>query len=357
MNCVTFTNWINAWSMRQGLRRLGCTLSTADPGFLVGGNSARPVAGDVLLFTEEASLQRYLGNENFRFLPRQFPGELFDNKFAFGEFARMHGIAPLPQWPSPGEMPSDSYPVVLKSRHSWQKDVKIPRGWVCRSEADLRRARQEAAALKLAPELFFVQKWLAVEAADNFSVCGFWDAVDPVRNLVCVVRRLAGYEGGLSSSAAVTVVPDPSDLVARAGKLLDAIGYEGPFEVEFLHAEGAFHVLELNPRFWMQHGLFVAAGNGLLKRYLGLDTAEDRGRGVPAHQTWVDGMWLVRNAATLRWKAIGDVFLHFRRTGDQPVICPDVRDAFACLLLLLLRKATSRITAGVWPRTLPNRTP
>jgi len=357
MNFVTFTGWINAWSMRAGLRRLGHELVTTDPGFLVKGQVARPAAGDVLLFTEEASLQRYLGNDAFHFLPRRFPGELLDNKFAFGEYALRHGVAPLPQWASADAMPVDCYPMVLKARHSWQREVKIPRGWVCHSPVEVQRAQREMTSLGLAQELFFVQKWMSVAAADNFSVCGFWDAARPARNLVCVVQRFAGYEEGLSSSAAVTVVPDPSDLLVRTRTLLDAMAYEGPFELEFLRTGDTFHVLELNPRFWMQHGLFVASGNGLLKRYLGLDTEEDSGRGIPAAQTWVDGMWMLRNAATLRWAVLRKIFLHVRRTRGTLVICPDFGDAFACLLVALARKMASRSAAGLLPRTLPDRMP
>ena len=342
--------------MRRGLRQLGYGLSTTDPGYLLPRHMGAPACGDTLLFTEEASLQRYLGNDNFRFLPTRFPRALLDNKFAFGEYARSLGIVPLPQWAAPEQVALDEYPVVLKARHSWLKDVKIPRGWVCRNAQDMRRAQDEMTRLNLSSDHYFVQKWLATEVDDNFSVCGFWDAEAPQRNLVCVVQRIEGYGDDLSSSAVVSVVPDPDDLVARCAAILDSLAFQGPFEMEFLRFKGCFHVLELNPRFWMQHGLFVDAGNGLLKRYLGMDGERDWGRDVPAAQTWIDGVWLLRNLATLRWSTLMDVFRHVRQRRDTATVCPSAGDAFACLLVLLIKKIKLRVIGSTLQRAALNRT-
>lgn len=344
VNCITFTNWINAWSIRRGLRQLGFDLASKDPGYLLTGSATVPAPGDTLLFTEEASLFRYLGNDSFHFMPKRFPLGLLDNKFAFGEYVQYLGVAPLPQWASSAQLESDCFPVVFKARHSWLNDIKIPRGWVCRSKDDVLLAQDELAKLRLSPELYFVQKWLPVKAEDNFSVCGFWDAGNPQRNHVCVVQRMSGYGEDLSSSSVVSVVPDPDNLVARCGSILDSLDFKGPFELEFLRHKGVFYVLELNPRFWMQHGLFVSAGNGLLKRYMELDNKDDWGHGLPQHLTWIDGTWLLRMVATFRWMQLKNIFLQIRNRNDNPVICPNINDAFFCLLAVLAGKIKSCVS-------------
>jgi hypothetical protein len=345
VNCITFTNWINAWSLRKGLRELGHELVTVDPGYLLEGAAAVPVQGDTLLFTEEASLVRYLGSDDFHFMPKRFPLDLLDDKFAFGEYAQSLGVAPIPQWASPESMPKECFPVVLKARRSWLNDDKMPRGWVCRSQEDIRFAQDEISRLRLLPDIFFIQKWLPAVAEDNFSVCGFWDALNPQRNLVCVVQRKIGYGADLTSSSVVGVVPDPDELVERCRKILDALKFQGPFELEFLRHKNHFFTLELNPRFWMQHGLFVRSENGLLKRYLGLDTQDDWGKGIPEQLIWIDGMWLLRMIATFRWKVLWPLFSITGRRHYIPVLCPGIKDAFSCLLAITVTKIKARVSA------------
>lgn len=342
MNCITFSNWINAWSMRRGLRALGYRLATGDPGYLLDWRPAPPVRGDTLLFTEEASLARYLGSEGFHFLPRHFPPALLDDKFAFGEYACSVGVAPLPQWTGIDDAASAMFPLVLKARCSWMNGVKMPRGWVCRSPAEIALAQKEITRLRLPQDQFFFQQWLPATAEDNFSVCGFWDAAAARRNLVCVVQRRIGYGADLSSSSVVAVVPDPADLLVRCGEILNGIAFQGPFELEFLRHESQFHVLELNPRFWMQHGLFVSAGNGLMKRYLGIDAEEDWGTGVPEQLLWIDGMWLLRMISTFQRRTLQRLFALLRSGRYAPVFYPDIKSAFACLFAMVCAGARGR---------------
>ena len=73
-------------------------------------------------------------------------------------------------------------------------------------------------------------------------------------------------------TAATRKLPPPPGVMAQAQAILAAMEYDGPFELEFVFDETAaeFKVTELNPRFWLQHGLIEAvSGSALVGTYLG----------------------------------------------------------------------------------------
>lgn len=108
-----------------------------------------------------------------------------------------------------------------------------------------------------------------------------------------------------------------------AEHVLRRLHYRGPYEFEFIVTGGRALALELNPRFWMQHGLFVPAGNGLVKRYLGMETEAERAAPAPSRLLWVDGTWLLRRMLQLDLSSMGLVFKWAVR-GYRTVVCPSL---------------------------------
>jgi predicted ATP-grasp superfamily ATP-dependent carboligase len=130
------------------------------------------------------------------------------------------------------------------------------------------------------PEDFLIQEFMP--EADVISTCGFFDTLNHSRNLFLTTRKLLGLGGRLTTGVVVETIPDPGGLASRTAAILDALRYRGPFEMEFVEGRrrGMYHVLELNMRFWMQHGLFIdGCGNRLLERYL--DRDDPRPDGTP----------------------------------------------------------------------------
>ena len=347
---LTHSAWINAWTLQRACALEGVQLRLAAPaeGFPI------PLLGEGeepgwVLFTEEASLAGALqAPPRAAFLPTRFPPALLDDKWAFAEFVAADPAAPPPlrQWPLAGPVPAEAYPVILKARHSWKGARKLPRGWVCADAAALQARTAALAGEGFVPTDFFVQEWLGGRPHRVLSVCGFFDAEDSSRNVSLLTERVVAYGDGPASSAVVASVPDEGGLVARAHSVLGRLGFRGPFEIEFLSAPGRTCVIELNPRFWMQHGLFLALDNSLVKRCLALDTTADRQRAAVAEPRllWVDGVWLLRRLlrADLRlprlwWRWV-------LRGGYRPVVCPGV----GYLLRLALRRAWRR-GAGAQP--------
>lgn len=347
LRAVTFSSAINAWSLYLACKRLGIELCTIDqrPTLPI------PVCLDIdassqgtrLFFTEEASLGRYLGQSGAkRFYPVRLPSEFLDDKRVFADWLVSFGEKPVPY--SPALDTPFPFPLLVKARHSWMKGVKLPRGWVCKDEKELTEAKSRITREGLDASWFFFQRWFGDQSVEVLSVCGFFDATKPQRNSLCVVTRVAGYEAGPSCSAVVAVVDDPAGLRGRTAIILNQLQYAGPFELEFLRVGDEYFVLELNPRFWMQHGLFVHAGNGLVKRYLDLDGPEDWAVKPPEKLLWIDGMWFLQRLVKLDVRFMRLIWRWIIEEGYQPVFFPSLERAMSRLARVLVSKIKLMLT-------------
>jgi hypothetical protein len=294
------------------------------------------------------------GAQQPKFWPRHFPAELLDDKWEFAAWLAQDSDGPpgLPQSALADYDPAHTrFPLLLKSRHSWVDGRKLPRGWVCRDAAELARRRAALSALGLREDWFFLQTWFGDEAMRLLSVGGFFDSRNASRQLECVTERIADYGAGPSSSALLVTVADEFGLVERTARVLARLDYCGPYEMEFIvSAAGAIHLLELNPRFWMQHGLFLAAGNGLVKRYLGLDsTAEGSVAQTPQRLLWADGVWLLRRLLRADFAVIATLW-HWSRRGYRVVVCPSLGFAAWAAIWRLTRRFLSAARTSAAPR-------
>lgn len=341
MKAFTFSSSVNAYTLYAGAKRLGIRLMTTDtrPTFPIPASDSIDPA-DWLFFTEEAALARALRGELLgRFLPERFPMHLLDDKWALSAWlsAMPQLTSGLRQWDM-AERGDVDFPCLVKAKHSWRESVKLPRGWICRSSGDMDDCLRKIGEQGLSPDVFFFQEWLGDLDCRVISVCGFHDHRDHNRNLVAVVERIAAHTKGLSCSAAVTTIPDAWDLRGRAAAVLDALEYTGPYELEFLVTGDRVAVLELNPRFWMQHAIFLVKGNGLMKRCLGLETEADRGQRVVEDIVWIDGLHLVKAALLLQWDFVALAIGKLRDGNTDVVIWPRVPMALYVWLRLIWNK-------------------
>jgi hypothetical protein len=299
MRYFVHSGFTNAWSLQKGLAKLGRRLDcAAAQAVLLSVTEDQPVAGDVLFFTDERRLKQYLGNTEFQFLPHH-PGVLIDDKLELGRWLQLIDEEPVPFWEQIDAPPV--WPILLKARHSWLETRKLPQGYLCRSPLELKRALSHIDADGIPRGCFFLQQWIS-GTRHNLSTCGFYDVTDPERTVIKVARRVLASAGEVGTAAIVETIDDPADLIARTENILERMDFVGPFELEFLYdeAQGRYYVLELNPRFWMQHGLFVDAfDNRVIKNYLdhlGLLEREEPGTAdVPAeHAVWLSSLDAMR---------------------------------------------------------------
>lgn len=327
MRAMTFSSYINAYTIYKGVESVGISFATADEKPVLPIPIHPSVSQeDWLFYTEEASLRRALIGELVgHYLPRNFPLPLLDDKWALAEWlaANPSLCQGLKQWKLCDTLVV--FPCLVKSKHSWQNQEKLPRGWICRNGSDLQSALALITREGYAPEAFFIQEWLGDGPCRVISVCGFHDTHDQTRNLVAVVERIAAHTEGLSCSSAVETIPDEWGLIDQTKAILDALSFVGPYEMEFLVVGDRVLVLELNPRFWMQHAIFLVAGNGLIKRYLNLETENDLQQRIIQNIVWIDGIHLVK--CVMHFK-VNDVRLVLNKClieGKQVVIWPSLR--------------------------------
>lgn len=328
---VTFTASTNARSLYQSAKALGVPFATVDPSGCLGVPTTKCLSSqDWLMFTEENSLEKALRGElSGHFHPRSFPLHLLDDKYAFAEFLKKETGLTLcvPHW-SLANKDQVSFPCLVKAKKSWFEGSRVPRGWVCRSKKELEERLDTLRQGSIPLDCFFLQAWFGDKGqCEVLSVCGFHDADEANRNLTAVVRRVASAQAGLSCSAMVETVKDQWELRNRTRKILDALAFVGPFELEFLLVGSQVHVLELNPRFWMQHEIFFKKGNGVVKRYLGLDAPSDRETQQIEDVAWVDGIQLLMSLGTFDLRFL---YLVLRRSFDpriQVVLTPSLKQS------------------------------
>lgn len=114
------------------------------------------------------------------------------------------------------------------------------------------------------------QELLSIRDEDNVSICGWYDKNR--QHLICT-HKVLQHPPKTGNGDVVERIAPPSGVMEAALRVLKALEYEGPFELEFVFdvKSGSYQVIELNPRFWMQHGLVEAVtGCALVSSYLDL---------------------------------------------------------------------------------------
>lgn len=313
-----FSNYINAYAIKDGLSRLGLGLEvlTEEPGFFKS-SARRPEKGDTLFFTSERELKQYFQQEDFNYLPRHIDTALLDDKFAFAEFLSGIGEQPVPYWPLESELPE--LPVYFKAKLSWMGNRRLPRGYVCHNANDYQEILQKISVEGLEPDLFFFQRLIHADYTDNISTSGFYNHTTPEQNVMVVTRKVLGDKGRFALGAIIETIPDPEKLIERTQIILNAMQFTGPFELEFLRdpATGHYYVLELNPRFWMQHSIFLDHFNNLLlKRYLNIDTPAVAVPLPYQHIIWLSTTHFLLALLSLRWSQLA-AFWRCYRTGHR----------------------------------------
>jgi hypothetical protein len=332
----TFTGAINAYSLYHLSRKLGVDVRIISN---LRNYFNLPTSTEIdgygwLLFTEEANLIKSLKEQlQGRFYPSDFDLKLLDDKFAFVCWVENNvtDIVGLKQW-----FITDSeiceYPCLLKSKHSWDESVKLPRGWVCYNKQELQSALMKLTKYNEWNNKFFIQRWVGDKSCRVISVCGFYDYSRNVRNLTAVVERISSYTKGLSCSSAIETITDEWGLKNKAYNILNALKFVGPYELEFIISDGAVFFLEINPRFWMQHAIFSVASNGLLKRYYNLESNDDLRFNTVEKVSWFDGVYFVRRIIKFDFSLLCLFLSRFFRKGWVTILCPSLLDSILSLI-------------------------
>jgi predicted ATP-grasp superfamily ATP-dependent carboligase len=156
------------------------------------------------------------------------------------------------------------FPVVLKPAmrlvsNRFTKD----KAWRADSAEQLKTLYHEATEAVGQADVV-VQEYIPGSGEAQFSYAAFWHLGQPVAELTA--RRARQYPIEFSFTSTFVEVVDEPDVQFAARKLLAAISFEGLVEIEFKHdaREGAYKVLDVNPRPWTWLGLCAFAGRDLV---------------------------------------------------------------------------------------------
>ncbi|MEE2787598.1 MAG: hypothetical protein VX589_09680 [Myxococcota bacterium] len=218
-------------------------------------------------------------------------------KDAFYAFVREHEFAATPRVCDSRSDPWSFFDGPFRTHvwRSWAGTTKLPRGRLVSDRADLESWRRDVLAAELAASDWGYVEHLGTKVIHNVSVCGWWDKD---HDILTVTRRRAVANG---IGWWVERIDDPAYLKGITRRILAALDYCGPFELEFMwdRRDDAFRVIELNPRFWMQHLLVnVACDHALTRLALGMPLSGQTLAHRPRH-------WLQPDVlATRPWSAI-----------------------------------------------------
>lgn len=212
---------------------------------------------DVLLAMDDATLAAAVASPPpcAGLLPSRMAFDLFRDKAATLRLAEETGV-PVPAWVVADGIIDDAlrqaqmlgYPVVLKPR--------VSSGGRGLALAPNRAALEVALAAHVGPPPL-LQAWVGWGA--QYDVGLLYDR-DGRRIAAFVQRELRHYPvtGGPSTVQESVKAPD---LVRLADRLLTAVGWVGPAEVEFrMDQEGVPRLMEVNPRYWASLALAVQCG-------------------------------------------------------------------------------------------------
>lgn len=212
-------------------------------------------------------------------------------------------------------------PFLLRFKRSWDGLGRLDRVQLVKTRYDLERLLQGYQRRGIAESDWCYQEVLSTKPRDNVSVSGWHGS--SVQSY-CVTRPLARHPPIKGSALVCELVDGFEDLKGATRSILNDLEYCGPFELEFVkdQTSGTFKVIELNPRFWLQHLLVQqATGYALTRQYLGLSNDEFATKTGPARRTkkyWINTPHVL--AGVLRGRVGLARYLWNRSTVQMPPV-------------------------------------
>ena len=335
---ITFSSYTNAWSLNKGVKKLGLKLNSNSNSSIrfIKTTSIKINKGDFLVFTDEDKLKMYYNrSKDLCFFPKGLPFELIDDKLLFAETLSKMNEHPVNHYDS---VENANFPAYLKFRSSWVNGKRLAKGYVVNSFREYQVVIARITATGVDASDLFLQKLMTESISSNLSVSGFYDTEKPETSISIVTSKLMSARGNqFGTGSLISTINDPQNLRDRTYSILNNLNYHGPFELEFYYDsdDGIYKVLELNPRFWMQHGLFEKfLQNALLKKYFGLEFGNyitDK-ESINLKAIWVDGSDLYEKLLSVEFIKTITKLLSYSAKGYSIYIGPSFSSWFSAVM-------------------------
>jgi hypothetical protein len=227
------------------------------------------------------------------------------NRFAFYCFIEKDQLAQVPKTIAGDEDPWIAFDqgFFIRPNLTWDGLQRLPRVQLVHTREQQNQIEAHLELEGLNPQQWCYQEVLSLDPLDNVSICG-WHG--PEERLYFATHHLLRHPNEVGNGDVTELIPSRDALIESTQRVLTALNYEGPFELEYVldKTSNTYKVIELNPRFWMQHGLIEAlAGHALVRRYAGLETSGDS---LPVREIryWVNSFYAVFRLFKGDWRII-----------------------------------------------------
>ena len=198
--------------------------------------------------------------------------ELIFDRFQFYQFIEKLGIHNIPKTVSSDEDPVSIFgnDYIIRVNKSWDGNKKLPRLRIVHSPEERQATEQAFLNDGLTPDMWSYQELLSTVDMHNISVCGWYD--DEFQQYA-VTRKIIQHPPKVGNGDVIEIYHEaPEMLIKQTETILRALQYCGAFEMEYVLDENSneYKLIELNPRFWMQHGLIENVTDyALIRRAIG----------------------------------------------------------------------------------------
>ena len=194
------------------------------------------------------------------------------DRFLFYEHIEALGAGPVPRTVVGFEDPFHSFGerFFIRPRRTWKGSQKLERVQEVGTRSDLAKVLERWRGQGLCEDDWCYQEVLSTRPKDNVSVSGWHDSK---HQCYLATRHILRHPNDVGNGDVTESIPIPGELRERTERILRGLHYSGPFELEYLldFRDGQYKPIELNPRFWMQHGLIEAmTDHEPVRRYLGM---------------------------------------------------------------------------------------
>lgn len=218
--------------------------------------------------------------------------ELIFDRFKFYQFVESLGYGNIPKTISSDNDPFEVFgeEFLIRVNKSWDGGKELPRPKVVRTKQEKEKIERGFNEAGISQNMWSYQELLSTVVMHNVSVCGWYDEA---YHQFAVTRKLLEHPPNTGIGDVIEIYYDaPDSLVKETETILKALKYTGAFEMEFVldAKSNEYKLIELNPRFWMQHGLLEKLTDySLIRRALGETELKEIPVDEIEHMYWVSG--------------------------------------------------------------------
>ena len=282
-------------------------------------------------YVREALRKHFIKSEIIMFPGEEANLDILVNKYDFYRFIEKDELANVPKTIDGNENPFSHFSrFILRPKKSWENEIKTPRVKIIQNIEQFEDAKKEYESLGLCDDSWCYQEILDVDPRSNVSVTGWYDSKF---SQLYVNRKIKRHP---EDTGICDVVEDmreyPDELLQQTRTILEKLKYSGPFELEFLldQSSGEYKVIDLNPRYWMQHELIEKRMNYyMIRRNLGeVDICTETD--FEGYHYWI-------NSNQLIWRLVKGQFGMFKYLHNA-ILAPGFFKSIKWIIYLLKEK-------------------